>query len=274
MHEGIDILAVHRDRRGEPLDEVRAAAAGAVAYINRKAGLSNYGIYVVLQHQIEGLDVYTLYAHLREARADLAPGARLRSGEPIGIMGRTANTASSIGRDRAHVHFEVDLLVNDRFPAWLKSDDPKARNDHGPWNGRNLLGINAAELLRADASKPAAPAFSLLQYLRTRPELFRVLVPETSFPWLRRYPRLIRRNPIAEAEGIVAYEVSFDFNGVPFRLIPRARRELATPLSSPRLLAVDEAVYRQHPCRKLVVKRGSVWTLTARGKELLSLLVY
>lgn len=269
MHEGIDILATRRDRRGEPLDPVRAAADGEVAYVSRKAALSNYGVYAILRHRIDGLEVFTLYAHLREVRAELAPGRRVRAGETIGILGRTANTASAIGKDRAHLHFEVDLLVNDQFPEWLRARDPKARNDHGPWNGRNLLGLDPAELFRAQREK--GEAFSLLAHLRGQREMCRVLVADIRFPWLRRYPMLIRRNATAEREGIVAYEVSLNYNGLPFRLIPRSRGEIKGPLAT-RLLEVNEEEYRRHPCRKLVFKRGQSWILTARGQELISLL--
>jgi len=65
MHEGIDIKCTQRDARGEPIDPVSAAADGTIAYINAKAWLSNYGNYIVMQHQVDGLTVYTLYAHLR-----------------------------------------------------------------------------------------------------------------------------------------------------------------------------------------------------------------
>jgi hypothetical protein len=270
LHEGIDILALRRDREGEPLDDVRSVAGGEVAYINRHAGLSNYGVYVVVRHWIERLEVFTLYAHLREARDDLKAGSLLERGERLGRMGRTANTATPIGKDRAHVHFEIALLANDRFSEWLPKTSPTGRNDHGPWNGRNLLGLDAAEILRADHQ---SPGFSLLTYVRTQREMCRILVCRTDFPWLRRYPMLIRRNPKAEREGIVAYEVSLNFNGVPFRLVPRGRSELKGEPAT-RLLSVNEVEHRNHPCRKLVFKRGQRWSLTAQGKELIDLLTY
>ncbi len=271
MHEGIDILATKHDRHGEPADEVRAAAGGEVVYINHKVSLSNYGIYVVLRHRIEGLEVFTLYAHLREARADLVPGTKVREGERIGMMGRTANTVTPIGKDRAHVHFEIDLMVNDRFAEWLKARDPGSRNDHGPWNGRNLLGLDPAETFRAQET--AGSAFSLLHLVRTRREMCRVLVANTRFPWLRRHPILIHRNPTAERAGIVAYEVSLDFNGIPFRLMPRSRGEIDGPVID-KLLSVNEPEYRSHPCRRLIAKKGRQWTLTERGRELIDLLTY
>ncbi len=271
MHEGIDILVTRRDRRGEPLDEVRAAAGGEVAYISRKSGLSNYGIYVVLRHRTEGLEVFTLYAHLREVRADLSSGSRVRSGERLGTMGRTTNTRSPITRDRAHLHFEIDLLVNDRFSTWLKAREPQARNDHGVWNGRNLLGLDPAEVYRAQ--QRLGSRFSLLTHVRNQAEMCKVLVADTSFPWLRRYPMLIRRNAVAEREGIVAYEVSLNYNGLPFALLPRARSEIKGTVST-RLISVNEAEYQRHPCRKLVFRKGQAWVLTAAGNELISLLTH
>src|SRR5256885_7905470 len=41
MHEGLDIRCLQRDKRGEPIDPVMAAANGTVAYINNRPSLSN-----------------------------------------------------------------------------------------------------------------------------------------------------------------------------------------------------------------------------------------
>ena len=41
MHEGLDIRALQRDARGEPLDPIRATADGTVAYVSRKPSLSD-----------------------------------------------------------------------------------------------------------------------------------------------------------------------------------------------------------------------------------------
>ena len=69
FHEGIDIKCLQRARRNEPTDPVHAAADGEVAFINTKPGLSNYGRYVVLAHRWDGVEVFTLYAHLRDIAA-------------------------------------------------------------------------------------------------------------------------------------------------------------------------------------------------------------
>ncbi len=271
MHEGVDILSLRKDSRGEPIDEVRAAASGSVAYVNRRAGLSNYGIYLVLRHRVEGIEVFSLYAHLREARSDLKPGTSVRAGENVGVVGRTTNTRTSIGQYRAHLHFEIGLLVNDEFSAWLKKHEPGTRDYHGAWNGRNLLGLDPAEIFRLQEKQGAG--FSLLEHLRGQREMCRVLVADTSFPWLKRYPTLIRRNSIAARDGIAAYEVSLNYNGVPFRLVPRSRNEIKGTVAT-RVLDVDEAEFAKHRCRKLIFKKGQTWILTARGQSLFRLLCH
>src|SRR5437773_6525779 len=118
MHEGLDIRCLKRDKRGEPIDPVMATADGRVAYINSRPSLSNYGNYIVLRHQVDGLEICSLYAHLREVRSGLKPGQSVKAGEPIAIMGHTSNTRQRITLDRAHVHFELDFILNDHYAAW------------------------------------------------------------------------------------------------------------------------------------------------------------
>src|SRR5258706_10164842 len=74
LHEGLDIRCLNRDRHGEPTDPVLATADGTVSYINQRPSLSNYGNYLVLRHQIDGLEIYSLYAHLKEIRPGLKHG--------------------------------------------------------------------------------------------------------------------------------------------------------------------------------------------------------
>src|SRR5215475_6837797 len=92
MHEGLDIRCLQRDKRGEPTDPVMATADGTVAYVNMRPPLSNYGNYVVVRHKIEGIEIYSLYAHLHEVAPGLKAGQTVKAGDVIAIMGRTANT--------------------------------------------------------------------------------------------------------------------------------------------------------------------------------------
>src|SRR6266853_6160594 len=179
MHEGLDIRCLQRDKRGEPTDPVMATADGTVAYINTHPALSNYGNYIVLHHRIEGLDIYSLYAHLHEVRRDLRMGQSVKAGEPIAIMGRTANTREGISKDRAHVHFELNLFVSDRFSSWYKKAARGERNDHGDWNGQNLLGLDPRLILLGQ--REIGDKFSLLGFIQKQTELCRVLVQKKDF---------------------------------------------------------------------------------------------
>ena len=269
MHEGLDIRCVSRDKRGEPTDAVMASADGTVAYINPRISASNYGKYVVLKHNIDGLEVFTLYAHLSEFATGLKAGKVVKAGETIATMGRTSNTRERISPERAHVHFEINLFVNERFSAWYKKEHPKDPDDHGMWNGVNMLGLDPRLILleqQAQGSK-----FSLVKFIQSRPELCRVLVRDTDVPFVRRYPMLVRSNPVAEKEGVAGYELSLDFNAVPIAVTPRAASEIKSKQKY-QVLSVNTAEEDKNPCRKLVLRRGKNWELSNSGTVFLNLL--
>jgi len=270
MHEGLDIIHLQTDRRGEPTDPVMATADGTVVYICTRPGLSNYGNYIVIRHVVEGLEIYSLYAHLSAVRPGLRIGDAARAGEVIATMGRTSSN-EPIGKWRAHVHFELNVLVNDNFAAWFRKSSPGQRNDHGEWNGQNLNGLDPRQILLGE--KPGAEKFSLLNFIRSQTELCRVLVRATNFPYLKRYAALVLQNPVAAKEGIAGYEIALNYNGVAFALIPRAESEIKGRAKY-QLLEVNEAEERANPCRHLVVKRGSHWQLANEGLRELELLTY
>jgi murein DD-endopeptidase MepM/ murein hydrolase activator NlpD len=269
MHEGLDIRSLQHDKRGEPTDPVMATADGVVWYINNKPGLSNYGRYLVIAHKIDGLEIYSLYAHLGTIQPGVIPGKKVKAGETIAIMGRTSS-AETILKERAHVHFELNLFVNDRFAAWFKKNSPGERNDHGSANGQNLDGLDPREILVAEHNP--VKKFNLLNYIRSQTELCRVLVRATDFPYLKRYAPLVLKNPVAEKAGVAGYEIALNYNGVAFALMPRAASEIKGTAKF-QLLSVNEAEQKANPCRKLVVQRGSRWQLTDKGQRELEMLV-
>jgi murein DD-endopeptidase MepM/ murein hydrolase activator NlpD len=270
MHEGIDIRATARDRHGEPTDPITATADGTVAYVNRRPSLSNYGNYLVLRHVVEGIEIYSLYAHLA-AIEDLKPGQSVKAGQRIATMGRTANTREGISKDRAHLHFELNLLVNERFSSWFRKANPKQRNDHGGWNGQNFLGLDPRLILLQQRAK--GDKFSLLEFIQNQPEMARVTVRASTFPWIQRYPMLIKPNPAAPPQGIAGYELALNYNGVPFQIIPRTAAEL-TSRAKYRLVSVNEAEYRKNPGRRLVNNTRGRFELGNRGVTLLDVLTY
>ena len=269
MHEGLDIRCLKRDRRGEPLDPVLASCDGTVAYLNKRVGASNYGKYVVVRHVIEGLEVFTLYAHLSEFAAGLAAGQPVKAGEVIATMGRTSNTRERISLERAHVHFEINLFLNDKFATWYKKEHPKDPDDHGIWNGLNLAGLDPQLILREQQAQGAK--FSLVKFIQSRTELCRVIVRAADFPFPKRYPMLVRPNPLAQKEGVAGWEIALDFNAVPIQLTPRAASELKSRQRY-KLFSVNAAEEEKNPCRKLVARRGNTWELTSHAITFLDLL--
>jgi murein DD-endopeptidase MepM/ murein hydrolase activator NlpD len=271
LHEGLDIRCLQRDAHGEPMDPILAVADGVVAYVNQRPSLSNYGNYLILRHVIEGIEIYSLYAHLKAIRPGLKHGDSVKAGETVATMGRTSNTGQGISKDRAHVHFELNLVVNERFPEWYRKVFPAQRNDHGGWNGQNFLGLDPWKLLLEQQRLGAK--FSLVEFLRGQAELCRVLVRDADFPWVRRYAMLVKPNPVAQREGVAGYELALNFNGLPVELIPRAASEMKSKARF-QLLSVNEAERLRCPCRKLVAQRGRNWALTSNALRLLELLTY
>ena len=270
LHEGLDILHLHTDRRGEPIDPVMATADGTVMYFSTKPGLSNYGRYVVIRHVVEGVEIYSLYAHLSAIQPGLQIGQSVKAGQVIATMGRSSS-AEIINKDRAHVHFELNLLVNDNFASWFRTASPGERNDHGEWNGQNLTGLDVRQILLQEHNPNGA--FSLLTFLRSQTELCRVLVRATNFPYLRRYPMLVLKNPVAEKEGVAGYEIALNYNGAAFALMPRAASEIKSP-ARVQLLSVNEAEQKANPCRHLVTQRRGHWELANEGLRTVDLLTH
>ena len=271
MHEGLDIKCLQRDRRGEPTDPVMAAADGTVVYMSDHPALSNYGRYLVLRHNIGGMEIYSLYAHLSAFAPDLKVGQTVRSGEKVAVMGRTSNTHEGISKERAHVHFELNLFYNDHFKLWYKKHYPTEHDDHGVWNGQNLVGIDPRLILLAERDE--GPRFDLLHWVQQRPELCRVFVRKTDFSWPRRYPMLVKNDPAIPKDRIAGYEMALDFNGLPFELIPRSAAQVKGTAKYT-LLSVNETEYVKNPCRKLVTRQGKHWQLSNNGLNLLDLLTY
>jgi murein DD-endopeptidase MepM/ murein hydrolase activator NlpD len=268
LHEGLDIRSIQRGARREPSDPVMASADGTVAYLNQRVSSSNYGKYAVLRHSIEGMEVFTLYAHLSDFAPGLAAGKAVKAGDVIATMGRTSNTRERISLERAHVHFEINLFVTDRFPAWFKKENPRQPDDHGIWNGMNMLGMDPRQVLLEQQAQ--GPRFSLLKFIQSQPELCRILIRDADFSFPRRYPMLVQPNPIAQKEGTAGYEVVFNFSGLPISLTPRAASEIKSRTRY-QLLSVNAAEQQKNPCRRLVIRRGARWELTNQAVTFLNL---
>src|SRR5258707_11859529 len=57
------------------------------------------------------------------------------------------NTREGISRNRAHLHFEINFLLNPKLHIWYPKQDPKAP-PFGDLNSKNIIGLNPAAFSR------------------------------------------------------------------------------------------------------------------------------
>ncbi len=256
FHEGIDIAPEGRDGRGEPTDEVRAVADGAVVYVTASAHTSNYGNYAVLLHRVGAAgEFYSLYAHLKEA--SVAAGTPIQRGQRVGLLGHTGD---GIDRRRAHVHLEVGLVLSERFEDYNKRTGALA-NRHGNYHGSNLMGLDVAAFFTAQqADRRLMPD----QFLRGQEVYYKVLVPNRGqeLELVGRYPWLRQPGPAA-----AAWEISFTGPGVPVAVAPASQAVSFPSVSWVRAFAG----YHSWNTRSMLGGSGNSATLTAEGNRFLSL---
>ena len=253
FHEGLDIRPVSRDGRGEPADKIVAAMTGIVRHVNPKAGESNYGRYLVIEHPGVKPAVYTLYAHLAKIEPGIAPGVSVKAGQVIATMGHTGG-GGNIPRDRAHLHFEIGLMVSEEFNSWYAWKKFGSPNEQGLWNGMNLMGFDPLDFLHEWRAKKVD---DFQQYLdRLRP-IVRLRVATNRTPdFIRRYPALLRKPvPLGFVAG---WEVDCNLTGLPFAWTPLSAAEVAGMRpDSVQIVSVEEAAVRAYRCKSLARKHGS-----------------
>jgi len=266
FHEGVDIAPVNRDRAGRALDDVFAVAKGEVAYINRVAGNSSFGKYVVLTHDDPVGEVITLYAHLASAADGLREGDSVTRGQVIGRMGHTSTLG--IPRRRSHLHLETGMLLNSRFNRWYASEGLSP--DHDIYHGYNLAGLDPMNLLSRLANRETT-RFSFLQTIKDTPVAWRILLPASRRPdYFDRYPALW------EGEDFTGDAVVLDVSesGVPLagrNPTPEERARLGS--DSHLVLDVNEEALGRNGLRH-IVPRGDGWRLARNGERWRDILMY
>ncbi|RCL38057.1 MAG: M23 family peptidase [Verrucomicrobia bacterium] len=218
FHEGIDIRPVERDSAGRPLDKVRSIALGRVVYVQKSSGGSNYGKYIVVEHDWGNGPFLSLYAHLSTTL--VKEGQRIPAGHVLGQMGYTG---AGINRERAHLHLELNILVSLQFDAWHKMKFG-SDNRHGLHNGMNLSGLDIANLyLRQERE----PGITIPEFLSGTSAYYKVTCPRRGkleladrYPWIRRG---------AHHRPSPSWEISFTASGFPLSIAP-SHREVSKPL--------------------------------------------
>jgi len=260
FHEGIDIRPMRRDEKGEPLDEVRAIAAGKVVHTSLVPGYSNYGKYIVIEHEWDSCRYYSLYAHLSEISVE--PGNKVALGQRIARMG---HTGTGINQQRAHLHLELNLLLSHQFDAWHRTFIPNEPNHHGIYNGLNLAGLDIARLylaLRKD------PSMTVAKFVSSEPIAYTVAIPRSShFELPNNYRWMRAKDPGPSTQS---WLVSFAASGLPVKIEP-----------TPDAVSQPEVVWTKKSAADLtyltrgdVAGRGKNAHLTDSGKQLMRLLIF
>ncbi|MCF7687239.1 MAG: M23 family metallopeptidase [Cephaloticoccus sp.] len=254
FHEGIDIKAMARDRRGESTDLVFAAIDGVVAYVNPKVGDSNYGRYVVLEHPAQSPAIYTLYAHLASVAPGIRTGAVVQHGQTLGVMGRSSS-GRPIPRERAHLHFEMGLWVTRDFQSWYNWKKFGSPNEHGVYNGMNLMGFDPMDFFQA---RRTGRINTMQDYFTQMRPVVRLRIATSKMPdFVQRYPVLVTRSlPML----VAGWEIECNWTGLPFRWTPLGAKDVAGMRHNEvRILYVDEGVERREKSKNLVASRHGNW---------------
>ncbi len=268
FHEGMDLKAVRRDRRGVAQDLVRAAFNGKVVYINEDGSHSDYGRYVILEHRLD-VPIYTLYGHLDTIDRDLRLGAQVHAGQNIGVIGRTASSVEIAKKD-AHLHFEMGLRLSTNFQAWYDAKGLQGKNYHGNYNGLNLVGFDPLDFYE---TARAGELVSVRDYLRNQPTAFTVRIVSRKVPtFVMQHAGLLEQALPVDAE-VGGFDVEFTWWGLPKRWKPfPAGTEVGAPEGRVFLLSYDPALLGKCAARGTLIPAGETPELGPLSKSHLELI--
>ena len=260
FHEGIDIRPLHRDARGEPLDEVRTIADGKVVHVNSVPGYSNYGKYIVIEHRWGGSNYYSLYGHLSSIAVH--PGDTVKRGQRIAVMGYTG---TGLNRERAHLHLELNLMLSPEFESWYNAFFRNDPNHNSIYNGMNLAGLDIARLYLALHKNPS---LTIPEFLGREETFYKVTVPKARrFELPKLYSWMFTTGSRNEKSS---WEVSFAQSGVPLRIESSDKSVTQPELSYVKKSSVDYS----NLTRDIISGHGANAHLTDYGKQLMRLLIW
>lgn len=235
FHEGVDIKSVSKMGNGRPQDLVYAVYKGKIVHISKENN-GSYGRYVVLTHEKDGVELYSLYAHLFVISPLLREGKIVEKGSVLGMIGQTS-TVYKIPVDSAHLHFEIGFVLGDEgFDSWFLRNYGVG-NLHGLYNGFNLVGADPVDFYSFHrGKKDLLPA----QWIKNQKVAFTLRYPDKSFPGLlKRSPALCGK---ALPAGDFFWEIDFTWFGLPieFRPVEASIRNLEITIKDAELCRLAE----------------------------------
>lgn len=108
FHKGVDFVP----GVGTPIYAIADGVATTATFDD-----SGYGQHVVLQHNLGGVDVESLYGHMIQGSSPIVVGQQVKVGDFLGLVG---DTGIAYG---AHLHFEIHINKAPVDPfAWLQAN--------------------------------------------------------------------------------------------------------------------------------------------------------
>ena len=255
FHEGIDLRAFSRDARGEAMDIVRAVLPGVIVYTNTNRSKSSYGRYILIEHSDGEIHFLSLYGHLSAIEEGLVRGKSVKAGQKIATMGRSASY--SIPKDRAHLHFEICFRLTDQFQSWYNWKDFDDKNDHGVYNGMNLVGIDPATFFEQTQWRYVDRLRSVLESEKTA---FTLVVSTRQVPdFVRRYPALV--DGVVPDRGLAGWKIEFTWYGVPKKWTPLISRRGRVQEGRLALQQYDKQMVMSGACKSMIRFRNGKATL-------------
>ncbi|MBD0823851.1 peptidoglycan DD-metalloendopeptidase family protein [Aestuariibaculum marinum] len=134
IHLGLDLWCPEGTK-------VLAALDGEIHSFKNNTNYGDYGPTIILKHQVEGLEFYTLYGHLSlESIASVTVGEKVKQGQSIGTLGE----AQVNGDYPPHLHFQIikDLQgLQGDYPGVCSKVDLEFYKTNCP-DPNLLLGLN------------------------------------------------------------------------------------------------------------------------------------
>jgi len=202
-----------------------------------------------------------LYGHL--SKIDIHMGDSVHRGQHIAVMGYTG---VGINQERAHLHLELNLMLNHNFKEWYDSFvHPSDPNHHGIYNGINLVGLNIARLYLELRDNPS---LTIPQFLSEEETFYKVALPRSRhFELPKMYPWMLSGNAGNEPQS---WTVSFTRSGLPLKIEPSDRK-----VKEPQLVYLKPSLGNaSYLIDDIAIGPPARAHLTEHGKQILQLLIY
>jgi hypothetical protein len=174
-------------------------------------------------------------------------------------------TGAGLNQARAHLHLELNLMLNHNFQAWYDAYEKKIPNHNGIYNGINLAGLDIARLYLALRKNPK---LTIPKFLAGEQTFYRLMLPRSaSFELPKMYPWMAAAEPGANTKSWI---VSFTRSSLPIKIEPSDKQ-----IEQPQLIYIKESTidYSLLTQRQIAGHSGKAH-LAESGQRLMQLLIY